>query len=198
MDYVTAFLIGGAICAIVQVIMDNTKLLPGRIMVGLVCAGAILSFFGLYEPFADWAKSGASVPLIGFGHLLFKGVKEAVDKQASIYGKRFGNGGGVSAAVAQCMREAGADPDKFNIEKCSGAAECKKALTLLKVGKLPADFIEGMVCEGGCVGGPSRHRSGKNPVLAAKDRDKLLAEADDRNVSDNLSKYDLTAFSMHK
>lgn len=56
MDYVTAFLIGGAICAIVQVIMDNTKLLPGRIMVGLVCAGAILSFFGLYEPFADWAN----------------------------------------------------------------------------------------------------------------------------------------------
>ena len=77
------------------------------------------------------------------------------------------------AAVAQCMREAGADPDKFNIEKCSGAARCKKALTLLKVGKLPADFIEGMVCEGGCVGGPSRHRSGKNPVLAAKDRDKF-------------------------
>lgn len=64
--------------------MDNTKLLPGRIMVGLVCAGAILSFFGLYEPFADWAKSGASVPLIGFGHLLFKGVKEAVDKQGFI------------------------------------------------------------------------------------------------------------------
>lgn len=124
--------------------------------------------------------------------------EENSDQQASIYGKRFGNGGGVSAAVAQCMREAGADPDKFNIEKCSGAAECKKALTLLKVGKLPADFIEGMVCEGGCVGGPSRHRSGKNPVLAAKDRDKLLAEADDRNVSDNLSKYDLTAFSMHK
>ena len=124
--------------------------------------------------------------------------EENSDQQASIYGKRFGNGGGVSAAVAQCMREAGADPDKFNIEKCSGATECKKALTLLKVGKLPADFIEGMVCEGGCVGGPSRHRSGKNPVLAAKDRDKLLAEADDRNVSDNLSKYDLTAFSMHK
>ena len=120
--------------------------------------------------------------------------EENSDQQASIYGKRFGNGGGVSAAVAQCMREAGADP----IEKCSGAAECKKALTLLKVGKLPADFIEGMVCEGGCVGGPSRHRSGKNPVLAAKDRDKLLAEADNRNVSDNLSKYDLTAFSMHK
>ena len=53
MDYVTAFLIGGAICAIVQVIMDNTKLLPGRIMVGLVCAGAILSFFGLYKEAVD-------------------------------------------------------------------------------------------------------------------------------------------------
>ena len=79
MDYVIAFLIGGAICAVVQVIMDNTKLLPGRIMVGLVCTGAILSFFGLYEPFADWAPSGASVLLMGFGRLLFKGVKEAVD-----------------------------------------------------------------------------------------------------------------------
>lgn len=81
MDYLIAFLIGGAICALVQVIMDNTKLLPGRIMVGLVCAGAILSFFNLYEPLADWAKCGASVPLIGFGHLLMKGVKEAVQAQ---------------------------------------------------------------------------------------------------------------------
>ena len=98
MDYVTAFLIGGAICAIVQVIMDNTKLLPGRIMVGLVCAGAILSFFGLYEPFAD----GASVPLIGFGHLLFKGVKEAVDKQGFIgtfYGGLESAAVGISGAL---------------------------------------------------------------------------------------------------
>ena len=102
MDYVTAFLIGGAICGIVQVIMDNTKLLPGRIMVGLVCAGAILSFFGLYEPFADWAKSGASVPLIGFGHLLFKGVKEAVDKQGFIgtfYGGLESAAVGISGAL---------------------------------------------------------------------------------------------------
>ena len=120
------------------------------------------------------------------------------DQQASIYGKRFGNGGGVTAAVEQCMREAGANPEDFNIEKCSGAIECKKALTLLKAGKLSADFIEGMICEGGCVGGPSRHRSGKNPALVAKDRDKLLSEADNRNVSENLSNYDLSAFSMHK
>jgi hypothetical protein len=59
MDYLISFLVGGGICAIVQIIMDNTKLLPGRIMVGLVCAGAILSFFNLYEPIAEWGKAGA-------------------------------------------------------------------------------------------------------------------------------------------
>lgn len=84
MEYVTAFLIGGAICAVVQIVMDNTKLLPGRIMVMLVCLGAVLSAIHLYEPFAQWAKAGATVPLIGFGHLLFKGVKEAVDNQGFI------------------------------------------------------------------------------------------------------------------
>lgn len=80
MDYIVAFLIGGAICAIVQLIMDNTKLLPGKIMVGLVCTGAVLSFLHLYEPFAKWAGAGATVPLIGFGHLLFKGVKEGISQ----------------------------------------------------------------------------------------------------------------------
>ena len=102
MDYVIAFLVGGAICAVVQMIMDNTKLLPGRIMVGLVCVGAIISFFGLYAPFVEWAKSGASVPLIGFGHLLFKGVKEAVDKQGFIgtfYGGLESAAVGISGAL---------------------------------------------------------------------------------------------------
>lgn len=84
MDYLISFLVGGAICAVVQLIMDNTKLLPGRIMVILVCTGAVLSAVQLYQPFADWAKAGATVPLIGFGHLLFKGVKEAVDNQGFI------------------------------------------------------------------------------------------------------------------
>lgn len=124
-------------------------------------------------------------------------AEENSSQQASVYGKRFGNAGGVTAAVAQCMREAGADPDKYIVEKCSGATECRKALTLLKVGKLPADFIEGMICEGGCVGGPSRHRTGKNEALTAKDRDKLINEADSRNVSENLSNYDISGFSMH-
>ena len=84
MDYVIAFLVGGAICAVVQMVMDNTKLLPGRIMVMLVCTGAVLSAVRLYDPFAEWAKAGATVPLIGFGHLLFKGVREAVDNQGFV------------------------------------------------------------------------------------------------------------------
>lgn len=79
MDYVNAFWVGGLICALVQILMEKTKLMPGRIMVLLVCTGAVLSFFNWYQPFVDFAGGGASVPLIGFGHVLMKGVKEAVD-----------------------------------------------------------------------------------------------------------------------
>lgn len=78
MDYVKAFLVGGAICALVQLVMDKTKLMPGRIMVGLVVTGCILGFLGIYEPFAQWAGAGATVPLLGFGNTLFKGVKEGI------------------------------------------------------------------------------------------------------------------------
>ena len=84
MDYLIAFLVGGAICAIVQVLMEKTKLMPGRIMVLLVVSGAVLSFLGLYEPFVEFAGAGASVPLLGFGHVLMKGVKEAVDEQGML------------------------------------------------------------------------------------------------------------------
>lgn len=84
MDYVKAFLVGGAICAIVQVLMDNTKLMPGRIMVILVCLGTLLGAIGVYEPFVEWAGAGASVPLVGFGNALFKGMKEAIDKEGFI------------------------------------------------------------------------------------------------------------------
>ena len=79
MDYIKSFIIGGLICAIVQVFIDKTKLLPGRIMVGLVVIGCILGSLGLYQPFIDWAGTGASVPLLGFGNTLFKGVKEAIE-----------------------------------------------------------------------------------------------------------------------
>ena len=80
MDYIYAFLVGGAICALVQVLMEKTKLMPGRIMVILVCGGAVLGALGLYEPFKEFAGAGASVPLLGFGNVLWQGVKEAIDK----------------------------------------------------------------------------------------------------------------------
>ena len=80
MDYLKAFLIGGLICFLVQILMDRTKLMPGRIMVLLVCTGAILGAIGIYEPFLEFAGAGASVPLCGFGNVLWKGVKEAVDE----------------------------------------------------------------------------------------------------------------------
>ena len=84
MDYVNAFWVGGLICALVQILLDRTKLMPGRVMVLLVCTGAVLGFFGIYEPFQKFAGAGASVPLLGFGNVLFKGVKEAVEKEGFI------------------------------------------------------------------------------------------------------------------
>ncbi len=84
MNYFIAFLVGGAICLVVQILMDQTKLLPGRIMVILVCTGAFLGAVGLYEPFAKWAGAGATVPLLGFGNTLFKGMKEAIDSEGFI------------------------------------------------------------------------------------------------------------------
>lgn len=81
MDYVNAFWVGGLICALVQILMERTKLMPGRIMVLLVVSGAVISFLGWYEPFKEFAGAGAGVPLLGFGNILMKGVKEAVDEQ---------------------------------------------------------------------------------------------------------------------
>lgn len=81
MDYVKAFVVGGIICAIVQILMEKTKLMPGRIMVMLVCTGALLGAVGIYGPFSKWAGAGANVPLLGFGNVLWKGVKEAVDSE---------------------------------------------------------------------------------------------------------------------
>ena len=81
MDYFHAFWVGGFICALVQVLMEKTKMMPGRIMVLLVCLGALISALGWYEPFAEFAGAGASVPLLGFGNVLMKGVKEAVDQE---------------------------------------------------------------------------------------------------------------------
>lgn len=78
MDYINAFWVGGLICALVQILLDRTKLLPGRVMVLLVCSGVLLSALGLYQPLVDFAGAGASVPLLGFGNILWKGMKEAI------------------------------------------------------------------------------------------------------------------------
>ena len=80
MDYLNAFWVGGLICALVQILMEKTKMLPGRIMVLLVCLGAVLGALQVYQPFVEFAGAGASVPLLGFGNVLWKGVKEAVDQ----------------------------------------------------------------------------------------------------------------------
>ena len=85
MDYLKAFLIGGLICALVQILLDRTKLMPGRIMVLLVCGGAILGALQLYQPFQDFAGAGASVPLTGFGNLLWKAAQEDSDKSFFLY-----------------------------------------------------------------------------------------------------------------
>lgn len=84
MEYINAFWVGGLICAIVQILMDRTKMMPGRIMVLLVCTGSVLGFLNIYEPFLKFAGAGASVPLLGFGNLLWKGVKEAIGKEGFI------------------------------------------------------------------------------------------------------------------
>ena len=75
MDYLKAFLIGGEICAVVQIIMEKTKLMPGRIMVLLLCSGVAMGALGLYGQFIEFAGAGASVPLIGFVYSLWMGIK---------------------------------------------------------------------------------------------------------------------------
>lgn len=78
--YLKTFLIGGALCAIAQILIDKTKLTPARILTYYVVAGVILGALGLYGPLADWAGAGATVPLTGFGNVLAEGVKKAVAK----------------------------------------------------------------------------------------------------------------------
>ena len=102
MDYLKAFLIGGLLCAIGQILIDKTKLTPARILTSYVVTGVLLGAVGLYEPFAKWAGAGATVPLTGFGNLLARGVREAV-KQSGLLGAFTGGftsaAGGIAAAV---------------------------------------------------------------------------------------------------
>lgn len=91
-----AFLVGGALCAIGQVLIDYTKLTPARILVSFVVAGVALGALGLYEPLVEWAGAGATVPLTGFGYNLAKGVKAAVLEEGLLGALK----GGITAAAA--------------------------------------------------------------------------------------------------
>jgi stage V sporulation protein AE len=102
LDYVKAFLVGGLLCLIGQILIDKTKLTPARILVSYVVAGVLLGAIGVYEPFANFAGAGATVPLTGFGYTLAKGVKEAV-RENGIIGVLTGGlkstAGGITAAI---------------------------------------------------------------------------------------------------
>ena len=112
--------------------------------------------------------------------------EEDTEAQASVFGKKFANAGGVTAAVVESMKELGYEAD-VDVCKCNGVEECKKMLTLMKFGRLPQNFMEGMICEGGCVGGPSRHRSEQE---TKRDRNAVLDKAEEKNISDSLSTHE--------
>lgn len=102
MEYLKAFLCGGILCVIGQVLIDRTSLTPARILVAYVTAGVILSGVGVYQYLVDWGGAGATVPLTGFGHLLAKGVKKAVADDGLIGALTGGStaaAGGITAAI---------------------------------------------------------------------------------------------------
>lgn len=113
MDYLRAFLLGGALCAVAQLLIDKTNLTPARILVSYVVAGVVLGGLGIYQPLIDWGGAGATVPLTGFGSNLAKGVREAVDRDGllgALTGGLSAGAGGIAAAilagwlVALCFR----------------------------------------------------------------------------------------------
>ena len=102
MDYLKAFLVGGILCAIGQILIDKTKLTPARILVSYVVIGVLLGAVGLYQPFVEFAGAGASVPLTGFGNILANGVREAVDEKGFLgifIGGLKASAGGISVAI---------------------------------------------------------------------------------------------------
>ena len=102
LSFLTAFAVGGAICAVGQIIMDLTKLTPGRILVCFVVAGVVLGAVGVYAPLAKWAGAGATVPLTGFGFAMVNGVKEAIAEKGALgilTGPLTASSAGITAAV---------------------------------------------------------------------------------------------------
>ncbi len=144
---------------------------------------------------ADFAMTyGEIVALLDSREVKIEPVEEQY-QEASLFGKRFAGSGGVAGAVMEVMEELGEDTSDIRLMTCAGGEECKKAMMLLKAGKLDADFVEGMICPGGCVGGPSKHQA-ENVVL--KDRTVLLGQADQRKILENLKNYPMGEFSMHR
>ena len=116
-------------------------------------------------------------------------------QESSIWGKRFATSGGVAKAVLECMKERGQETSDIKFVQVAGGTECKTTLTMLKAGRLKEDFVEGMICEGGCVGGPSKHRT---EMEIKRAREGLLKQADGRKVLDNLKNYPMDQFSMYR
>lgn len=144
---------------------------------------------------ADYALTyGEMVAFLDSRDVQIEPVEEDY-QEASLYGKRFAGSGGVADAVLEVMKEMGEDVSSVSLLKCAGGDECKKALTLLKAGRLTEDFIEGMMCPGGCVGGPSKHQV---ETMVTKARNDLLAKADGRKILDNLEHYPMDSFSMFR
>lgn len=102
MDYLKAFLVGGGICLLAQLLIDYTKLTPAKILVSFVVLGVILGGIGIYDPLVDFAGAGASVPLLGFGNTLAKGVREAVQQDGFLgilTGGLKATAGGITVAI---------------------------------------------------------------------------------------------------
>lgn len=102
MEYLKAFLVGGLLCVIGQILIDKTMLTPARILTTYVVAGVVLGGIGIYQPLVDWAGSGATVPLTGFGYTLAKGVKEAIAEKGllgALTGGMTNTAAGITAAI---------------------------------------------------------------------------------------------------
>ncbi len=116
-------------------------------------------------------------------------------QEASVHGKKFASSGGVAAAVIEVMKEMGEDTSDIRLLTCAGGEDCRKALLMLKSGRLSEDFIEGMMCPGGCVGGPSRQMA---EAELTRSRTGLLNKADGRGILENLKNYPMDSFSMYR
>ena len=142
---------------------------------------------------ADYALTyGEIVAMLDSKEIPIEPVEEDY-QEASLFGKRFAGSGGVAQAVLEAMKEMGEDISDIRLMTCAGGEECKKAMMLLRAGKLDVDFVEGMICPGGCVGGPSKHQA-ESLVLRA--RTDLLGRADQRSILENLKQYPMDQFSM--